>query len=159
MAKVTRSGPGFNALKDRANEISKPHLIVGWFGSNRYDEKTTVASVAAIQEYGTPNIPARPFIRVAMANNEQRWARMLEKGSRAVLLGNETPDSVLEKMGMEAQGQVQKIISLISAPPLAEVTVKRRLRRMADKKTVGSLTKPLVDTGQMLATVTYEVRS
>jgi len=159
MATVVRTTKGIESLRIRIKELDKLKLAVGWFESARYDDQTPVAGVAAVQEFGSPakGIPPRPFMRTAIAENQDNWAKIVEQGARSILSGKDTANSVMEKLGLFAVGNVKEKISTITNPALAQATIDNRLNRRANKKTVGSLTKPLVDTGTMLATVTHEV--
>ena len=132
-------------------------LSVGWFESARYDDDTPVAAIAAQNEFGNPNksIPPRPFFRPTISENRSDWARLAGQGARAVMLGNETGDSVAEKMGQLISGQVRAKISQISEPPLSPRTIAARLAVRADKQTLGALDKPLVFEGIMLNSLTY----
>ena len=161
MAKVTRKGDGLAKIKLASKELGKLNAFVGWLESARYDDQTPVAGVAAVQEFGSPakGIPPRPFMRVAIEENKREWRALIESGSRAIIAGNETADSVMEKLGLFVVGNIKTAISQVTSPALAQSTINARLRARANKNTVGSLDKPLVDTGTMIATVTHEVRS
>ena len=134
---------------------------VGWFEDSKYPEKphAPVAYVATIQEYGYPagNIPARPFMRPTIRDKQTQWRLIAEQGAKAILKGSAKPGDVLEAIGLRAAGDIRKTISLITAPPLKESTIRARLAKRANKKTVGSLTKPLIDTGLMYGTLTSKV--
>lgn len=157
---ITPAGKNLEiALKNLQGKVGK----VGWFEKSRYDDKanTPVAYVAAIQEYGYPagNIPARPFMRPTIAKYENEWRKLAESGSRAVLNGKATIGDVMEGIGLSAAGQIRKTISLIVTPPLSPKTIYARLHRKSDKKTVGLLTKPLIDTGVLYGTLTNTVEN
>lgn len=145
------------AMKDAERKVAR----VGWFPSAKYTDGTPVAYVAAIQEYGVPakNIPSRSFMRTTIAEKQKKWTKTIESGSKAVLRGVATVDEVLEGVAMQAEGDIAKKITQIYTPPLKPATIAARLRRRADKKTIGSLTKPLIDTGIMLNTLSHEVTS
>ena len=142
------------ALKNLDGKVAK----VGWFENSKYPDKkgTQVAQVAAIQEYGWParNIPPRPFMRPTIIEKEKEWRNLAESGVKAILAGNETIGTVMEKIGLRAAGQVRAKITEILEPPLSPVTIYNRFHRKSDKKTIGLLTKPLVDTGILLGTCT-----
>lgn len=132
-------------------------LAVGWYESAKYDDDTPVASVAAQNEFGNPakGIPPRPFFRPTISENKSDWAKLAGQGARAVMLGNETGDSVAEKMGLLISGQVRAKIAQIHEPPLSPRTIAGRLAIRADKSTIGALDKPLVFEGIMLNSLTY----
>lgn len=160
MARVVRSGPGFAKVAIAAKELQKLSLMVGWLESARYNETTPIAGVAAVHEFGSPakNIPPRPFLRPTIENNKKQWKALIASGAKAIMAGNETAESVMEKIGLLTQGQIKAAIQAVQNPKLEDATVDARKRRKADKETTGSLTKPLIDTGTMLDTLTYEVQ-
>lgn len=160
LAKVTRSGSDFGKVLIAAKELEKLDLMVGWLESARYDDNTPVAGIAAVHEFGVPakGIPPRPFIRPTVSQNQAQWMKLIESGAKAILAGNETAASVMEKIGLLSSSQIKTAISAVSTPALKDSTIKARKRGKADKKTTGALTKPLVDTGTLLTTVTYKVQ-
>lgn len=119
---------------------------VGWFETAAYPDGTPVAYVATIHEFGTARIPARPFMRPAVADNGQQWLDQLADGAKASLAGGPAPAAVLELVAMGAAGNVAEKIVAVTSPALSPMTVKRK----------GS-SKPLIDTGQMLQSVTGKV--
>lgn len=132
---------------------------VGWLPSAHYADGTPVASVAIVQEFGSAvhRIPARPFIRTTFAEQKGNWANLLLSSAKQVEAGSLGAQQVLEGVGLQAAGDIRKKITQIWHPPLAESTVEARAARTASGKVTPSLTKPLVDTGHMLATCTSEV--
>lgn len=119
---------------------------VGWFESAHYKEGPAVAYVATIHEFGTPHIPARPFMRPAVADHGQEWLQTIADGARAAVQGTMSAENVLELVGMQAAGNVAEKIQAVTSPPLSSVTIARK-----------GHAKPLVDTGQMIQSVTHRV--
>lgn len=137
---------------------------IGWFQNSRYPsegkrEGLPVATVAAINEYGVPsrNIPSRSFMRSTFVEQRQNWLALAMSGARSVVAGKSTVYQVLEGLGLTAQGDVAKKIATITQPPLSPRTIAARLRKRSNKTTVGLLTKPLIDTGLMLSSLSYRV--
>ncbi len=154
---------------ERAIANMKPVSVkVGWFPSARYDDedRTPVAAVAAQNEKGNPNknIPARPFISPAIAHNKLKWAGIGRNGLRAVIHNKATVTQVLENLGIAAVGNIQYSIAQVYSPTLQRATIEARLARRTHKGRLNktqarSITKPLIDTGHMQATVAYELSS
>jgi len=135
---------------------------VGWFEKSRYPEDQGgdfVAEIAAQNEYGNPskNIPPRPFMRTTIIEKQNDWRAFAEKLAEKVLKDNLSPVTAMTFLAVQAENDVLKKIKSITSPPLAPATIAARLSRYKDKKTIGLLTKPLVDTGLMIATLTHEV--
>jgi hypothetical protein len=101
---------------------------VGWLESNTYKDGTSVAYVAIIQEMGSPKngIPPRPFFRPTIAAKSNTWKNQFKSGSKAILAGNETAATVMEKVVSGAAGDVRKTISTIKTPELSPITLLLR---------------------------------
>lgn len=143
---VTRKGPGVAELVTKVRAFDGLEAKTGWFETAHYPDGTPVAYVATIHEFGTDRIPARPFMRPAVADHGQEWLDQLAAGARASLNGGQTPEQVMELVALGAAGNVAEAIQAVTSPPLAPVTVARK----------GS-SKPLIDTGQMFQSVTGKV--
>lgn len=130
---------------------------VGWFETAKYPSGAPVAYVASIQEFGWGPIPPRPFMRPTIGEQSASWSQLFGKAAKAVAAGKLTADAAMTQICAKAAGDVAVTISRITAPPLKPTTVAARRRRYADKNTTGNLTKPLVDTGLMIGTITYRV--
>lgn len=164
----------FETLDARLRELNGVETAVGWFENARYENGTPVAYVAAIQELGKH---ARPFLRPTINEKSGDWAVLMGRGARAVLDHGESPESVLDKVGFQVEGDISKTISEIYAPPLSPITILLRYWRRQGRKitgrTVGEAAraiaqpgyvqpavsdKPLVDSGILLDTLTHQVR-
>lgn len=143
---------GGEALTARLREIAenvkgKSLVRVGFLEGATYPDGTPVAMVAAIQEFGAPsvNIPPRPFFRNMIADHSNEWPKAVGD-----LL--KTTDYDAEKtMGLAGEGiagQLRQSVVDTNSPPNAESTIAAK----------GSA-KPLVDTGHLLASIDYEVKT
>lgn len=135
----------------QALKLGNINMKSGWFEDAVYPDGTKAAMVAAVNEYGTEDIPARPIIRPTIEREKGNWKKIIADGSRRILNGE--LDSFKEGFGLQVQGDIQATIAQIQEPALAESTVKARQRKLADGDTVGSLDKPLVETGYLLSSV------
>lgn len=171
----------FGALAARVKELDGLQTKVGWFESAQYEDGTPVAYVAAINELGSPrnSIPARPFMRPTAIEQDQAWKETAAKAGARVLDGKMSGFDAMELLGLQAQGDIAKKIASITAPPLSPITLLARAWRQQGKtvtgKTIGEFasmlknqrydvissiiagvsTKPLNDTGHMIATLTH----
>lgn len=132
------------ALKELDGLVGK----TGWFETAKYADGTPVAYVATIQEMGYPEggIPARPFLRPTAAEKGApggEWSQVAAAGARAALNGKTTAAAALEALTLKAAGDVGKTIVSITTPALSPRTIAAK-----------GFSKPLVDTGQMLQSVT-----
>lgn len=141
---------GGQALVRRLEEMAEKlgaggSLRVGFLEGATYPDGTSVALVAAVNEFGRPdrNQPPRPFFRAMIAEKQKDWPRALG----AVAKNNDYDiDKTLGQMGEGIKGQLQESIRQLDSPALSPVTVALK-----------GFAKPLVDTGHMMNSVDYEV--
>ena len=153
--RITQDNSGSEALEKLADQIKKSKIEVGFFESAKYPDGTPVAYVAAIQEFGYPagNIPSRPFFRNAISKNDG-WKPLATKAMSAVVEGRIELNQALNQMGLKMAADVKDSITDGSYEALKQSTLDARQSR---KRTQGVASKPLIDTGQMLQSVTYAV--
>lgn len=144
---VTKSGPGFERLKAVLTGIDGVQVRVGWFEGTTEPNGTPTAYVAAIHEFGAPRagIPARPFMRPTIANNQAAWMQEFAAIARKSLTGGLDPVHAMDQMGLRIAGEVKQSIRAVTSPPLKPQTVKRKGHN-----------KPLVESGTMLQTVVHK---
>lgn len=172
-----------SALKQlqKALEGAKAETLqVGWFSSANYTDSLSVAQVAFWQEFGTKTAPPRPFFRPAVAENEGKWAKLVDSGANAVIEGRFTMGEVFNGLGLTVQADVKNAING-SHEALSPVTLALRRLRHEGKEINGTVvgavaaaiangetgegqlgqpfgnSTPLNETGVMLATLTYNV--
>lgn len=152
-------GDAADGLKNLENSFSNKVAKIGWFPSARYEDGTPVAYIATIQEFGAPskNIPSRSFIRSTISEKEKAWNELALAGAKKILKGETTSDTVLELLGEKVKGDIKEKITTLQEPALKNSTIKARLRKRANKSVTGLLTKPLIDSGLMLATLSSKV--
>jgi phage gpG-like protein len=165
-------------INERLAPLKKKVIQAGILGG-QYEDGTNIAYVAAIQEYGAPaaNIPPRPFLSTTSATQRKEWTKLMGDGIAAVAAGQLTADDLMEQLGSLMAGDIQKTISEIQEPALSPITVMLRGMRSNDPnlkvtgKTVGEAaqrvangednygasTKPLVDIGLLLKSISYKV--
>lgn len=157
-------------LKQAIKNLTNKGVKVGWFQGLTYDDKdkTPVAAVAAQNEFGNPmkNIPARPFLRPTIAREERNWQKLAKQGAVQIIQGHANIDQMLELIGRKATADVQVSIKKVYSPALAGRTVLARIKRSSrlskikgriSEGSLGNVTKPLIDTGYMISTVSHEL--
>lgn len=140
---------------------------VGWFEGNNYPQRISkegkptgkvvpVAYVAAIHEYGYPEggIPPRPFMQPTVELRGKVWAGYIKRA----LNNNAEMRNAFEALSLGAVGDIQKRITEIRSPALKPETVAARQRRYLTKRATQDPAKPLIDSGQMLRTITYQIK-
>ena len=177
MAEIKQSNPNcFADLDLKLKQLDGFSSKVGWFDSAKYEESgTSIAYVASIQEFGAPgkSIPPRPFMRPAQIKNEQKWRDTAAFAAKKVLDGSYSGRDAMDLLGETAQGDIIKAIEDVMSPPLSMVTLLARKARRAGQKVTGKTigmfykqlskgppdvsgvsTKPLIDSGDLIAHVT-----
>ncbi len=131
----------------------RPTVRVGVIGSKASEAKSiqgggsgvnTVADVARIHEFGI-GVPRRSFIADWADEAEPEAKRRLRKAAERLITKGDLKKE-LELFGLWAQGAIQMRISSRIGPPLSKARVRQK----------GS-DVPLIDTGQLRSSVTYEV--
>lgn len=165
-------------LAELARKIGGPATLqVGFLENATYPDGTSVAMVAAIQNFGAPKrgIPPRPYFSNMVSEKSPQWPATL-----ATILKSNDYDGAgaLELMGHGIKGQLQQSIIDTTAPPLSPVTIMLRgmkandpalvvtgktvgeaaARVAAGKTNYGASTKPLVEHGDMLNAVDFTVK-
>jgi len=159
MARIRKLGTFDAKLREMAAHLGKANTVrVGFLEGATYPDGTSVATVAAVQEFGSPanNIPPRPFFRSMIAAKSPRWG----DGVATVLKANGyDADRALHQVGDAIKGQLQQSIVDTNSPPLAPATIAAKSKGGTSAASLGVLgpAKPLVDTGHMLNSVDYEV--
>ena len=114
------------------------------------------AGIGFVQENGSPaqNIPPRPFLVPGVAAVQDQLADELQAGADAVLVGRfDAVRTSYNRAGILAVNSVRATITAGEGfDPLSKRTLAARARRGVSR------TKPLIDTGQLRASVTYVVR-
>lgn len=133
-------------LKKLAEKVSNPGTLrVGFLPRATYPDGTSVAMVAAIQNFGAPaaGIPPRPFFSNVVAKGRKTWGKALVELLKA---NDYDAKRALDLMGEGIRGEIQNSIVNGSYVPLKPATIRRK----------GS-DKPLIDTSHMLNSVDKEV--
>lgn len=179
VAKVITGGDKLTArLNEIAASLGKASTLrVGFLENATYPDGTSVAMVAAIQEFGAPKagIPPRPFMRPTVAKHSDDWGDQL---AGALKHTDFDAEQALGLMGEVIGSEIQESITDVDSPPLSPVTLMLRKMRSEDQtlvvtgKTVGEAaarvaagesisgvnTKPLQDSGNLKSSVAYDVK-
>jgi hypothetical protein len=176
-------------LEELAGNLAKGDALrVGFLEGATYKDGTSVAMVAAVQEFGGSisvpertqdlefkqakngevknrfvkrgkgnfvqtvtipahiiTIPARPYFRTMLTEESPGWGKDMADTLKATSYdGNKT----LALMGEKIKGQLQESIRNVDDPPNAASTIASK-----------GFNQPLIDTGHMLNSVDFEVKS
>lgn len=122
--------------------------VLGDAGNKDHGGGVTVVDIAMIHEFGAPgaNIPERSFIRDTMTKEQKRIGNIAGKVAVKVVTGTMPVVKALDILGLAAVSMVKKNMTGSIPPPLQAATIEAK----------GS-SKPLIDTGQLLSSITHEV--
>lgn len=159
--KLNDKDNGLRALVERVGSLSKAAVKVGVLADKGDEAKrvadeeptavsVTVLEVATIHEFGAPaaNIPARSFLRATVDEQSSSIRADQHKLAIAVLSGKLDMRRALDQLGARVAAKIQQKIARGIEPALQPRTIARK----------GS-SKPLVDTGQLRQSVTWEVET
>lgn len=146
MASVTGGAGLERALKQLDARLRNKHAVkVGFLADASYPDGTSVALVAATQNFGAPSIgiPARAFFSNVIRDKSASWGSSL-----VAILRTQNYDvtASLALLGEGIAGQIRTSIQELNEPPLADATVARK-----------GFAKPLIDTAVMINSVGVEV--
>lgn len=142
--KVTADGRKFQQM---LKELAELEVRVGFqAGKATEEDGTDICDIAVYNELGTEHIPARPFIRDSVDDNESEINSFL-KGMKRDIVSGKSAESVLKKIGIFQKDLMQEKITSGSFTPNAPATIKKK----------GS-SHPLIDSGRMRQSVNYVIQ-
>ena len=127
-------------------KLAEIEIHVGYQADQSYEDGTGLAEVAAYNEFGTSNTPARPFMRQSFENHESKLQAACDMANRT-LSGGGTAELAISQIGTNAVGLIQDEMIDGGFAPNAESTIRRK----------GS-EQPLADTGTLFQSVKYVVK-
>lgn len=137
-------------LEGKIAELKGLSVVVGVTAkSNARSDELTNADLAMIHEFGSPthNIPERSFLRKPLINNAEAVANLAKNAIGKFIAGEMSLETALGYVGEEAKSISKEAVTNGISPALKPATIKRK-----------KSSKPLIDTGQLLNSITYEVR-
>lgn len=171
------------ALLDATRRLTQQQVMVGVPGETNFKGRSASepsnAALAYVHDNGAPeaNIPARPFMYPGIARARGAITEQLRAAGVDALDGNEAAVTArLHAAGLVAVAGIRAVIRAGIEPPLAASTVAKRIRRRASESwkakrraevaanvTAGNapgagIFTPLIDTGALLASITYVLR-
>ena len=123
-------------------------------GAKTTDGKS-VATYAAYNEFGTDNIPARPFMRNTITREREKWAR----GVEALIERGLTPEEALRAVGSRMSDAIKKTIQeSLDIVANAPSTIRKKTRQATGGEEGATDTPPpLIDKGNLLRSINWEV--
>jgi hypothetical protein len=137
------------ALLAELTALAEGSVTVGFHAdqdADRDEDAVTNASIAALHEFGGPETERRPFLGPALDKGAGLLGDLQARLVDGVLAGKMPAEAALGLLGEAGVALVREEIKSGVEPPLAPATAAAK----------GS-TAVLVDTGQMLGAVSFEV--
>lgn len=122
-------------------------LRIGILEGSTGQDGEPIAPYAFKNEYGFENIPARPFMRHTVRDKEKGWQAGFVKSMAGKTTQSGAAERSLRLLGEAAVSDIQGTIRKGMAPPNSAATIARK----------GPGKPPLIDTGDMIKSLSYEV--
>lgn len=141
---------GFGKLVEETHRLAGLDIAVGVLekdAEETYPNGMTIIEVAAIQEYGTATIPARPFMSDTAIEYEKKAADVMQEQLEKVIAGSISATEAADEVGLWFRGRINAHINNGSWEENAPSTIRRK-----------GHDKPLIDTKQLYNSIDHEVR-
>lgn len=165
---VKRTDRGLKNIKNVFKSISqnKDYVKAGVLGgaARPDDGKLTNAMVAVLNEYGTSRTEPRPFIKPSFENNRHAYMAILKTlVAKKVYTGKMDYAAALSVIGLKMASDMKAYVTRGPEvpPPNAPSTLARK-RSLNARRAPGidqGEPRTLVDTGRMVASITFAVVS
>ncbi len=142
--RLTPEGRRFYAEMEK---LRSKRVFVGFQAGKVTDDRgVDMAQIAAFNELGTSDIPARPFLRKTMEDSEDDIQAFCEERVQEIVEGG-TAEDALKQLGVYGKSLIQAKIKDGTWKPNAPSTIKKK-----------KSDKPLIDTGRMRQSVNYVIK-
>ena len=116
--------------------------------------KTTILEYAIYNEYGTPSMPARPFMRNAFDTNRGIISNLIQATPKKVIKGEKSGKEALMEIGETIRGLI--IQSIATAETWAVPNDPKTLK-IKTKNGQANNTKPLIDNRFLIKSIRYQI--
>ena len=142
--RLTPEGRRFYAEMEK---LRSKRVFVGFQAGKVTDDRgVDMAQIAAFNELGTSDIPARPFLRKTMEDSEDDIQAFCEERVQEIVEGG-TAEDALKQLGVYGKSLIQAKIKDGTWKPNAPSTIRKK-----------KSDKPLIDTGRMRQSVNYVIK-
>ena len=116
--------------------------------------KITILEYAIYNEYGTPSMPARPFMRNAFDSNKGIISNLIQAAPKKVIKGEKSGKEALMEIGETIRGLI--IQSIATAQAWAVPNDPKTLK-IKTKNGQTNNTKPLLDNRFLIKSIRYQI--
>ena len=118
------------------------------------NKKITILEYAIYNEYGTPSMPARPFMRNALDSNRGIISNLIQAAPKKVIKGEKSGKEALMEIGETIRGLI--IQSIATAQAWAVPNDPKTLK-IKTKNGQANNTKPLIDNRFLIKSIRYQI--
>ncbi len=151
---IKQKNPGWiDRLRKLFKRQSGREVAIGYpkgqdgLSSPHYDSGASIIDVAIWNNFGTENIPRRPFMDNAGPALQKMWNKLQRQMQAKIQAGQLSEETLMKTAALMGETEVRKAIDALDSPPNSPVTI-------AAKKS----SKPLIDSGDMRKYVKGVVR-
>ena len=138
---------GFKEAIKKLQTLKNKTLQAGILKDTGTNEGVYIADYASWNEYGTEDIPARPFVGSTCDEQSSKWNGVIDKIIDKILVDPSTDvERLINLLGEQVVGDIKEKIANNIPPPNTEGTIRRK-----------KSTKTLIDTGVMRNAITFEI--
>jgi len=139
---IIRDNSNVDAFLRRLERLHNTKILVGILG----EEDSEILLRANANEFGTSIIPERPFIRGAFDKYGKDIGRFSEQLIAKYIDGEMDFEVMTGTIGEYAVSKIRRYMVDLKTPPNAPSTIKQK-----------KSSNPLIDTGQLLSSISYKV--
>lgn len=153
----------WDSLLRELAQLRRTKITVGVHANDaQRDEGGSNVQIAAVHEFGSGKIPERSFLR-ATVDGDPSILKFAQDQADSVVHGQMTAERAGERIGILTTDKVKRRIRAGIAPPLKPQTIERKLAKGAHGGGLASMASTpavaLIDSGQLINSITYEVKS
>lgn len=137
-------------------EAGKATLVAGVLGGATNSDGEEVAKYAFFNEYGTEEIPSRPFMRNAVKKNQGKWEEMILQAIGSGMTYKQALEAIRNIVRADIMASIQNSTAFKELSPK---TLKRKAK-MADKGKMNPQYKdtPLIESTALIRSINTEIR-
>ena len=143
---------GWNALKKDFRQLRDAFTKIGFpagedarVAGSRYEDMSELATIAKINEDGTENIPARPFMSTSFDENKDEIFNLSYRTLGRIFDQELTVRKGLKVLGKKGENIIRHKIITLKTPKNADRTIRKK-----------GFDDPLIETGAMRDIVTHK---
>jgi len=149
----------WDAIRLKVDGMFKSSVAIGFLdaGVRHAGSDITVLELALIHELGTAEMPERSFIRRTFEIRASELGKVQGKLMAGVLSGKITYEKALDLLGAWGANEIKQFVKSdqVTPPTTAAATARKNARAGKAPDAKGTT---LVDTGQLVNAITWQVR-